>query len=101
MPPEKREKLIEWISRTLLTVHVWFVASGYITFLQTKRQLISPLIPRDLILQVSQPGFYTSSVLSGSFLISLWLYFFRRRFLVIIVSGLSIIMYEFILTWFF
>jgi hypothetical protein len=64
MPSEKREKLIEWICRIFLTVHVWFVASGYITFLQTKHQLISPLIPKDLILQVTQPGFYTSSVLT-------------------------------------
>src|SRR6185295_17912422 len=98
MPPGNRENQFEWACRILLTLHLWIAASGYISFLQAKHQIISPLIPEKAILQVIQPNFYTASVLTCSFIISLWLYFFRRRVLVIILSGLSIIMYEFVLT---
>ena len=52
-----------------------------IAFFQAKRQLVSSLIPEKAILQVIQPDFYTASILTCTFIISIWLYFFRRRVL--------------------
>jgi hypothetical protein len=97
---EKREKLTEWTCWLLLTVHFWFCASGYITYFQTKNQLTTPLIPESTILVISEPSFFSALSICGSFIISLWLYFFRKRIAVIILSAISIVAYEVLLVYF-
>jgi hypothetical protein len=91
---EKTEKGWEWACRAILTIHFWFCLSGYINYLQTKQQLNSPLIPKDVINQIAEPFVYPSLYLSAAFLISLWLYFFKKRIAVVIISGIAILSYH-------
>jgi hypothetical protein len=93
-PVEKRQKYFEWGCRIVLTVHFWFCVSGYISWRQAKHQLISPLIPEKTIFQLIEPSFYTSMILCSTFIISLWLHFFKKRLGVIMASSLSVLMYK-------
>jgi hypothetical protein len=82
------------VLQNTLTIHLWLAASGNISFLQAKHQIISPLDREKTILQVIQPNVCTATVLTYSFIISLCLYFFKQRIPVIALIGLSIVLYD-------
>jgi hypothetical protein len=100
---DKRKRIYEWACRLLLSVHFLLVISGYISFLQIKHQLQSPLIPEETLytIVVRSPDMYVSVIHGVSFLVALWLYFFRYRLGVIIVCSLSIIAHQFLLLYYF
>lgn len=102
MMPEKNKKehYYEWACRVLLTFHLWLSMSGYISYLQAKYRLISPLIPESTIRAITAPGMYTGLCMGGTFLAAIWFYFFRRKIITVIVSSLSLLAYEGILLWF-
>jgi len=88
---EKKDKRIEWVCRVLLTLQLIFVIRGYIVFIQTKYQLISPLIPQNVIYDISQP-YITASLITGGFMIvALWLYFLNKKMVSAIVAGISLL----------
>jgi hypothetical protein len=99
MMPEKsrKDRYYEWACRILLTVHCWFVLSGYIAYLQTQYQLVSPLIPRETIRLIAEPYIYTSLCMGGTFLVAVWLYFLQKKLACIIVSSLSVFAYKLLL----
>ena len=94
MAISKKEKGIEWACRILLTLHLYCIAGGYIAYIQVRQQLISPLIPENTVFQITHPYYTASLICSGLFLFSIWLYFFNRKIIVIIISALSILLYQ-------
>ena len=79
----KREKQLEWACRILITVDVLVILSGYLSYLQIKRQLTSPLIPHTTITQIwydSNDAIVKASIISAIiFLSGLWLYSFKKK----------------------
>ena len=87
----KQNNTKEWACRILLTLHLFTALTGYITYIQMRHQLNSPLIPKSTIDIISAPSFDLSLVLGGTLLFSMWLYFFKKRTACIIISGISLI----------
>lgn len=94
----KREKQIEWACRILLSVNVFVIVAGYIAYFQTKYQLLSPLIPRSILYEITDAYMKASLVSGCMFLIGIWLYSFKRRIASIIIFSLSALSYELLLT---
>jgi hypothetical protein len=92
----RTEKIYEWGSRILLTIHLYLSLAGYISFLEIKHQLDTPLIPKSMVNLIAAPHVYTSLTLGVAFFIALWLYFLRKKLPVIIICVLSIIAYQFL-----
>lgn len=84
----------EWVCWLLLTGNVLQTLSGLINFVQTEYQLVSPIIPQSTILEIARPHIYASLVAGIVLLISLWLYFFKKHLLVIILQTLLIVAYQ-------
>jgi hypothetical protein len=72
----------DWIARALLTLQVLAIMSGYFNYVQLSFQLLSPLIPKSTIsaimLDSADPLIYRCIYMGLAFLISLWVYFFRK-----------------------
>jgi len=94
MVKNKKGKSIEWVCRILLTLHLYCIAGGYIAFFQTRQQLVSPLIPENTLYQVTYSYYTASLICLCLFLFSIWLYFLNRKIIVIIISALSILLYQ-------
>jgi len=94
MTATKKEKRIDWICRILITLQLILVIRGYIVFLQTKYQLVSPLIPQSIVYEISYPYLIASLIASGFMLITLWLYFLHKRIAAICVGGISLLSAE-------
>jgi len=90
----RKYDLIEWACRILITVNVFVIVMGYISYFQTSYQLISPLIPHDTIHQISDGHMKASLVSSSFFLIGLWLYFFKKKNPAIVFFSLTIVSYQ-------
>jgi hypothetical protein len=88
------ENVKEWTCRILLTLVLYLVASGYISYIQTMYQLVSPLIPSDTAFIIVEPTMKTSLITAAGLLAGLWLYFFRKRTLCIVVLALCILFAE-------
>jgi hypothetical protein len=62
---------------------VFAICANYVSTLQTKHQLVSPLIPKNLVAQVVYDAYdlHTSASLicAGLFLTGLWFYSFRKK----------------------
>jgi hypothetical protein len=95
---ETRDKRIEWACRALLTLQSLFVIRGYIVFLQTEYQLLSPLIPQSLIYDISDQYVIASLISGGFMLVSLWLYFINKKILSAIAGGASLLLSQ---LWFY
>jgi hypothetical protein len=97
MPSEEREKLIEWICRILMTIDIFVIIAGYLSYFQAKRQLDSPLIPKSAVIQIlSDTGIMERSTISAiPFLIGLWFYSFKLKIPAIILFGLTIVVSKF------
>lgn len=93
---EKKQRVIEWAARILLTLHFFRCLSGLISFWQTKYQLVSPLIPPQTVEEITGPYWKASLIAGVTFLIALWLYFFKRKIAVLAITGVSIVLYQFI-----
>jgi len=91
MAESKKDKRIEWICRVMLTLQLLLVVKGYVVFLQTKYQLVSPLIPESIIYDVSNPHIISSLISSGFMLSSLWLYFINKKIASIVIAGISLL----------
>jgi hypothetical protein len=89
----KKEKTIEIVCRILISLQLILVIRGYIVFLQTKHQLVSRLFLK-ASLRVSYPYVITSLIVSGCLLITLWLYFLKKKIAVIIIATISLLLAE-------
>ena len=89
-----KERSTEWACRIVLTVHLFTVVAGYISYLQTKYQLITPVIPANVIEQIASPFWKVSLAEAVLFSLSLWFYFFKKRLVVLILSSISILLFQ-------
>jgi hypothetical protein len=97
---ERAKTRKEWACRILLTLHFWYCVSGYVSYVQAKHTLITPLIPQSTILNIIDANFLTSLVTSGVFILTLWMYFLKKPILVIIFSSVSILLTGFFYAYF-
>lgn len=85
---------LEWGCRIMLSVCAIRLLSGYIIFIQTYRQLVTPLIPKSITYEISI-WYIQASLISGLiFIVALWAYFFRKIIPCLILSGVSLLAYE-------
>ena len=84
---------LEWPCRILLIINAILVILGYVNFLQTEHQLVSPLIPPAVIMQLARHSIYASLPAAVLLIAALCFYFAQKRTAVIIVSSLAIISY--------
>ena len=79
----KNERKTDWLCRVLMTMNVFAICANYVSTLQTKHQLVSPLIPKSLVAQVIYDSYDlhipASLVCAGLFLTGLWFYSFRKK----------------------
>ena len=94
MTTSKKDKTIEIVSRILISLQLTLVIRGYIALFQTKYQLVSPLIPQNVIYEVSNPYIFTSLIASGFMLVTLWLYFLKKKIAVIVIAAISLLFAE-------
>jgi hypothetical protein len=91
----RREKQIEWACRILMTVDIIIISAGYVSFFQAKNQLMSPLIPKSTVYQISYDSNDTimkaSLISCGLFLIGLWFYSFKKKVVALILFSLAVI----------
>jgi hypothetical protein len=95
---QKKKYLLEWWCRIVLTIHFLRIATPVVVYLQSKKQLTSPFIPSAIIDLITEPYWKASMLIAASFLVSLWLYFLRRKIAVIVICGFSILVYESVVT---
>jgi len=85
---------LEWICRLLMTIDIGVILSGYFSWFQTKRQLVSPLIPRTTVFEifsdVSDRDFKISMASALIFLVGLWLYSFKKKIPAVIAFSSTI-----------
>jgi hypothetical protein len=90
----KRKLTLEWICRIGITINLYYIVSGYIVYFQTKHQLITPLIPRSTLYDITDHLMKASLIVSVCFLAGLWFYFFRKRVAAIVLLTASPVLYE-------
>jgi len=84
---------LELPCRILLILNCLFASLGYVAFLQTDYQLVSPLIPSSTVFQIAKHSIYASFPCAILLIFSLCFYFFQKRIMVIILSSLAISSY--------
>lgn len=93
----KREKQIEWACRILMTADVVIILSGYLSWFRTKRQLVTPLVPRSTIFEIFNDGgdayFKISIAAALIFLAGLWFYSFQKKMPAIILFSAVIVLF--------
>jgi hypothetical protein len=90
----KREKQLDWVCRILITIDLYITVSGYISYFQTKRQLVSPLIPKSTLYDISEIYMKAGLITGIGLMAGLWLYFFKKRIAAIILLCLAMFSYE-------
>lgn len=81
----------EVICRSLFTLNLVMLAGSLLTYVQTEYQLVSPLIPSDVVGKIVGPYMQGSLVASILLIPSLWFYFYRKLAVVIVLQVLSIV----------
>jgi len=89
-----RDKQLEWGCRILITLDLYFVAAGYILYFQTNYQLVSPLIPRSTLYDITDTIMKASLIATVGLLGGLWFYFFGKKLVAFILFSLTAIIYE-------
>lgn len=84
---------LEWPCRILLIMNAILAILGYINFLQTDHQLVSPLIPPSVIMQLAKHSVYAGLPAAVLLIVALCFYFAQKRTVVIILSSLAITSY--------
>jgi hypothetical protein len=89
----KQDKAVEWLCRILFSVVILLLVSGYISALQTRRQLNSPLIPAETVKTIiADSRFYENSIAAGLFLLAgFWFYSFGKKKAAIALLVLAIL----------
>ena len=90
----KREKRLDWICRILLSINLYVVIAGYITYFQTSYQLVSPLIPQSTVYKITDSYMKSSLAVSIFFLVGIWLYSFNKKIAAIISFALGVLSYD-------
>ena len=93
----KRGFRIEWLCQVLFTLNLFAVVSGYLSILQTRRQLATPLVPGEAVNEIAyvinNTLIYASLVCAGFFLFGLWFYSFKRKVTAVVLFSLALLSY--------
>ena len=84
----------ELACRILHTVQLIRTIAGYIAIWQTDYQLVSPLIPKTMVYDITFYWIKPCLFIGLALLISLWLYFFGKKTATIVLSAASILAFE-------
>lgn len=92
----KKNTSLDWICRILFSIDVLLLISGYLIFFQTRKQLVSPLIPDSIVAQIiTDSRSYESSIAAGvSLLAGLWFYSFNRKKTAVVLFVITILIYK-------
>lgn len=93
---KKKDNSWDWVCRILFSIDVLLLISGYLSFIQTRKQLVSPLIPGSIADQImADSRFYESSISAGIILLAgLWFYSFNRKKAAVVLFGTAILVYQ-------
>jgi hypothetical protein len=81
----------EVICRVLFTLNTLMLAGSLLIYIQTQYQLVSPLIPRNIIDQIAGPYLQGALPVAILLLPGLWFYFYRKLTVVIVLQALSLL----------
>ena len=84
---------LEWPCRILIIINCLLSLSGFVAFVQTDYQLVSPLLPSSTVIEIAKHSIYASLPAAVMLIASLCFYFAQKRTMVIILSSLAIISY--------
>ncbi len=92
----KKDITLNWVCRILFSIDILLLISGYLSFIQARKQLVSPLIPDSIVTTImTDSRFYESSIGAGVFLLAgLWYYSFNRMKTAVILFGTAIGVYK-------
>jgi hypothetical protein len=92
----KKDISLNWVCRILFSIDILLLISGNLSYIQTRKQLVSPLIPDSLVTTIIKDSrFYESSIGAGVFLLAgLWFYSFNRKKTAVILFGTAILVYK-------
>jgi hypothetical protein len=85
--------ILDKVSKILLLVNSFISILGYVAFLQTEHQLVSPLIPSSMILEISKHSIIASFPSSVLLVISLFFYLIDKKIFSLVISSLALISY--------
>ena len=86
-------------SKILLIVLLVLIAAGIGGFFQAEYQLVSPLIPKSNVIEISRPYLLASLICTGITLIALLFYFSGKFRVVVLVCCLAIIWRTYYTNW--
>lgn len=93
----RTEKQLDGICRVLMAAGMLVILAGYFSWFKTKRQLVSPLIPKSTVDTIYSDGsdiiFKACICAAVFFLCGLWAYTFQRKKIAIGFFLLSILGY--------
>jgi len=76
---------------------MFIILSGYLSWFQTKNQLVSPLIPESLTYQIFSDGgesyFRTSMIAGAVFLIGLLSYSFNKKTIALVIFVITALLF--------
>lgn len=90
------EKWLNWSCRILIVLGILLVVSGYLSWYQSKSQLISPLIPKETIDQILEDSqVFEASIAAAVFLLGGVLsYTFNKRIAALVLLGMAVIAHQ-------
>jgi hypothetical protein len=92
----KTQKNIKAGAKISLLILLLSIAGQFISIYQTNYQLVSPIIPKSTVWEISKQFIFIAFVLTVSSIIALSLYFYKKYVAVIIVTVLTLIASRFI-----
>ena len=92
----EKENWLNWACRLVIVFDVYLIISGYLAWYQVKRQLISPLIPRETIDQIiGDSQFFEASITAAIFFLAgILCYTFNKKIMALVCLGLAAIAHE-------
>lgn len=95
---KKQDTAEEWLCRIFFSIVILLLVSGYLSALQTRNQLISPLIPAGTVNAIiTDSRIYEGSVGAGIFLLAgFWFYSFGKKKVAIAFLTVAILVHQLI-----
>lgn len=93
---KKQVNYWDWICRILFSIVILLLISGYISVIQARAQLVSPLIPPQTInMIIADSRLYECSTGSGLFLLAgFWSYSFGKKKMAVALLVAAILVYQ-------
>jgi hypothetical protein len=86
-------------AKVLLIIVLLLIATDIGTFFQTEYQLVSPLIPKGIIVEISRPYLFASLISVTAVIAALIFYFFSRYLFTIVICGVALVWHFYYLNW--